>query len=108
MSLGKARERFKDYEYVGYTSFNHLKVSSVDKFRLVFPLATPIPASGTFTDCEDLIDGTVWVVSACAFTICLVGEFLSRYWEPTRTGSLVRPNETTASPSVLADMTVFF
>jgi hypothetical protein len=60
MSLQEARERFKPYEYVGYTSFRHLKEKSVEKFRLVFPLASPIPAIGTFTDCDDLLEGSVW------------------------------------------------
>jgi len=60
MSLQEARERFKAYEYVGYTSFRHLKEKNVEKFRLVFPLATPVPAAGTFTDCDDLLDGSAW------------------------------------------------
>jgi len=60
MPLQEARERFKYYEYVGYTSFRHLKDKGVEKFRLVFPLTTPIPAAGEFTDCDDLIDGSAW------------------------------------------------
>ena len=60
MSIEAARERFKAYEYVGYTSFRHLKTKGVEKFRLVFPLASPIPAAGKFTDCDDLIEGAVW------------------------------------------------
>jgi len=60
MSIQDARERFKNYEYVGYTSFRHLKAKGVEKFRLVFPLASPIPAAGIFTDCDDLIAGSVW------------------------------------------------
>jgi hypothetical protein len=60
MSLNDAREKFKAYEYVGYTSFRHLKDKGVEKFRLVFPLATPVPAVGKFTDCDDLIEGADW------------------------------------------------
>ena len=60
MTIEEARERFKAYEYAGYTSFRHLKAQQIEKFRLVFPLATPIPAIGTFTDCDDLIDGSAW------------------------------------------------
>lgn len=60
MSIQDARERFKNYEYVGYTSFRHLKTKCVDKFRLVFPLASPIPAAGIFTDCDDLVAGSEW------------------------------------------------
>lgn len=68
MSLGEARERFKDYEYVGYTSFRHLMKEDVEKFRLVFPLATPIPAAGKFTDCDDLIEGSAWYELTDALT----------------------------------------
>jgi hypothetical protein len=42
------------------TSFRHLKDKGIEKFRLVFPLTTPIPAAGEFTDCDDLIDGSAW------------------------------------------------
>lgn len=60
MSLLEAKERFKDLEYVGYTSFRHLNDKGIERFRLVFPLAMPIPAAGEFTDCDDLIQGSVW------------------------------------------------
>ena len=60
MSVHEACERFKDYEYVAYTSFRHLKDKKTEKFRIVFPLATPISADGRFTDCDDLIEGSAW------------------------------------------------
>lgn len=44
LSIAEAKSRFADYEYVGYTSYNHLVKNRVEKFRLVFPLAAPIPA----------------------------------------------------------------
>ncbi|MFD2752861.1 hypothetical protein [Comamonas terrae] len=44
LTLDEARERFKDYEYLGYTSHSHLKTPDVHKFRLIFPLTSPIPA----------------------------------------------------------------
>lgn len=44
MTLEEARDRFKDYEYVGYTSYGHLKDGVIHKFRLIFPLVKPIPA----------------------------------------------------------------
>lgn len=45
LRLETAKERFRDYEYAGYTSYRHRVEPNVEKFRLVFPLATPIPAS---------------------------------------------------------------
>jgi hypothetical protein len=44
MTLDEARDRFKEYEYVGYTSYGHLKDGKIHKFRLIFPLVKPIPA----------------------------------------------------------------
>ena len=60
LSLEDAKTRFKDFEYVAYTSFSHRKDGESDRFRIVLPLATPIPASGRFSDCDDLIDGSAW------------------------------------------------
>jgi hypothetical protein len=34
--------KFAEFTHLGYTSFNH-KVKGVDKFRIVFPFATPCP-----------------------------------------------------------------
>jgi len=44
-SIADAKKRFKNYEYLGYTSFNHRtqKYNYIDRFRMVFPLAKPIP-----------------------------------------------------------------
>lgn len=44
MTLDEAKDRFKDYEYIGYTSYGHLKDGKTHKFRLIFPLIKPIPA----------------------------------------------------------------
>lgn len=44
LTLEEARERFKSYEYVGYTSFSHLADGKSHKFRLIFPFTKPIPA----------------------------------------------------------------
>lgn len=60
VSLEDAKDRFREYEYVAYTSFRHRMGNATDRFRIVFPLATPIPASARFTDCDDLIDGAAW------------------------------------------------
>lgn len=43
LSIADAKERFKRFEYVGYTSFSHLESPGIEKFRIVFPLAKPIP-----------------------------------------------------------------
>lgn len=47
MSLEDAKEHFKAYEYVGYTSYSHLVDNKTHKFRLVFPLSCPIPVQKT-------------------------------------------------------------
>ena len=60
LSLEEAKSRFKEFEYVAYTSFSHRKDSEADRFRIVLPLSSPIPASGRFSDCDDLIDGSAW------------------------------------------------
>lgn len=56
MTLGEAKERFKQYEYLGYTSYSHLKKPGVDKFRLIFPLIQPIPAFKKFDEYEMLLE----------------------------------------------------
>jgi hypothetical protein len=60
MTIQDAKERFERFEYVAYTSFNHLTTPEVERFRIVMPLATPIPAGGAFTDCSDLVRGEAW------------------------------------------------
>lgn len=44
LSIEDARNRFNQYTYLGYTSYNHLKSEGVEKFRLIFPLTSAIPA----------------------------------------------------------------
>jgi len=44
LPIADAIERFKDYEYVGYTSYSHRLDPKVDKYRLIFQLLRPIPA----------------------------------------------------------------
>jgi hypothetical protein len=60
LSLEDAKHRFEEFEYVAYTSFSHRKDNKSDRFRIVLPLLNPIPASGHFSDCDDLIDGSAW------------------------------------------------
>lgn len=45
VELDEARSMFKEYRYLGYTSFRHLYDGKTHKFRLIFPLSEPIPAS---------------------------------------------------------------
>ncbi len=56
MSLSDAKERCNQYEYIGYTSFNHLADPDIHKFRLIFPLITPIPAHTTYDDNGVVLD----------------------------------------------------
>lgn len=56
LTLDEAIERFKEYEYVGYTSYGHMQKPGVHKFRLIFPLTHPIPAHRTVGDYGNLID----------------------------------------------------
>jgi len=50
LTLEEARARFKDHEYLGYTSYSHMKKPGVHKFRLIFPLTSPIPAHRTYDE----------------------------------------------------------
>ena len=49
LSIDQARDHFKEYEHIGYTSYNHQvskgDKSPVDKYRVIIPLATPCPGS---------------------------------------------------------------
>lgn len=45
ITLDELKHRFRDYEYLGYTSYNHLKDGSTHKCRLIFPLSCPIPVN---------------------------------------------------------------
>lgn len=56
LTLDEARERFKDYEYLGYTSYGHMKTPGTHKFRLIFPLSQPIPAHKTFNEYEMVVE----------------------------------------------------
>lgn len=60
LTLEEARERFKEYEYLGYTSHSHLKTPGVHKFRLIFPLTSPIPAHQSHNEYEMLLEQGVF------------------------------------------------
>lgn len=42
-TIDQAKDRYKDYQYLGYTSHSHLADGVTNKFRLIFPLNSPIP-----------------------------------------------------------------
>lgn len=42
MTISEAQTFFSEYEYAGYTSFNHLRTPGVHKFRIILPLSEPI------------------------------------------------------------------
>ena len=48
MTIEEAKERFKGYEYAGYTTYSHLtaKKSFAECFRIVMPLSQIYPVSG--------------------------------------------------------------
>lgn len=60
LTLEDARARFSEHEYLGYTSYGHLKKPGVHKFRLIFPLTRPIPAFKKFNEYEMLIEQGVF------------------------------------------------
>jgi hypothetical protein len=43
MTLEEAKQRFAEYDYLAYTSYNHLKDGETHKFRMIIPIAVPIP-----------------------------------------------------------------
>jgi len=42
MTIQEARERFSDYSYILYSSFNHLQDGKTHKFRMLFELECPL------------------------------------------------------------------
>ncbi len=60
ISIKEARERFKDYEYVLYTSHRHLHDGKTEKFRVIIPFTTPIPAGRNIDICGNIIKEGEW------------------------------------------------
>lgn len=50
LTVSQARERFKDYEHVGYTSYSNMVDGQTEKFRIIIRLTKPIPAHKPSTD----------------------------------------------------------
>lgn len=60
ISIDEAKERFKEYEYVCYSSFRHLYDDKTHKFRFIIPLTKPIPAWITYNEHGVAVDGGEW------------------------------------------------
>lgn len=60
MSIGEAKERFKELTYFGYTSYNHKVNPEIEKFRLVFLLSKPIPAWVRLNEVGSEVDWGDW------------------------------------------------
>ncbi len=59
-TLQKEMERFKQYEYIYYTSFRHLYDGETHKFRIVIPLSKSIPSWKSYNQHGVAIDGGQW------------------------------------------------
>lgn len=60
MSIDEAKERFKDYSYVGYTSHSHLEKEGIEKFRIIIQLCLPIPANVSVDDHRIITERGTW------------------------------------------------
>lgn len=74
MTLEEAQERFKDYSYIIYTSFNHLIDGETPKFRMLFPIESPVSPDeirnrkGALHDFLGPVDKTTLYVSRGFYT----------------------------------------
>ena len=60
ITIDDAKERFKDYEYVCYSSFSHLKDGKTHKFRIILPLTKPIPVWSSIDEYGVTTGGSAW------------------------------------------------
>lgn len=60
ISLDEAKERFKDYEYIYYTSHRHLHDGKTEKFRFIIPFTKPIPSSKEKDEYGNIINEGDW------------------------------------------------
>ncbi len=60
MPIELAKERFKDYSYVGYTSHSHLEKEGIEKFRIIIQLTSPIPANVSVDDHRIITERGTW------------------------------------------------
>lgn len=59
-TLNEMIDRFKEYEFIYYTSYRHLHDGKTEKFRIVFSLSKPIPAWKRFNEYKICIDYGEW------------------------------------------------
>jgi|GEM_PF-1875116 len=50
LSIQDAKERFKEYAYVAYTSHSHMREGGIEKFRLIIQLTSPIQTHMTVSE----------------------------------------------------------
>lgn len=91
-TIEKAKEQFKDYTYLGYTSFRHI-ITGVEKFRIILPFAEDCPVeewrarkSGSFLDfAGPTIDRSSCAVSRVFYVPCCFEENLqyAQCWNNT-------------------------
>ena len=60
VTLDEIIQRFKDYEFVYYTSFSHLYDGVTEKFRIILPFHKPIPCWKKYNDHKICIDYGEW------------------------------------------------
>ena len=59
-TIKEVKERFKDYEYVLYTSHRHLYDGVTEKFRVIIPFTKPIPSWRERDEKGKVIDEGEW------------------------------------------------
>jgi len=59
-TIDEIKDRFKEYEYVCYSSFRHLYDGKTHKFRVIIPFTKPIPAWRKHNEYGVAIDGGEW------------------------------------------------
>jgi hypothetical protein len=59
-TIDEIKDRFREYEYVCYSSFRHLYDGKTHKFRVIIPFTKPIPACKKYNEHGVAIDGGEW------------------------------------------------
>lgn len=59
-TIDEIKKRFKEYEYLCYSSFRHLYDDKTHKFRFIIPLTKPIPAWKSYNEYGVAVDGGEW------------------------------------------------
>jgi len=59
-SIDEVRERFKEYEYILYTSYRHLYDGETEKFRVIIPFKSPIPSGRSMDEYGNITEEGDW------------------------------------------------